>query len=50
MNNTDFARIGCLYDTLAWQDAEARPYLRVAEEMTPIVSSKTGTSFNDWEF
>lgn len=35
VNNTDFARIACLYDTLAWQDAEARPYLRVAEEMTP---------------
>jgi len=35
VNNTDFARIACLYDTLAWQDAKARPYLRVAEEMTP---------------
>jgi peptide/nickel transport system substrate-binding protein len=33
--NPDFARIACLYDALIWQGAAARPYLRVAEEMTP---------------
>jgi peptide/nickel transport system substrate-binding protein len=35
VNNTDYARVANLYDALVWQDAQARPYLRVAEEMTP---------------
>jgi peptide/nickel transport system substrate-binding protein len=35
VNNTDYARVANLYDALVWQDANARPYLRVAEEMTP---------------
>jgi peptide/nickel transport system substrate-binding protein len=35
VNNLDYARVANLYDALVWQDAQARPYLRVAEEMTP---------------
>ncbi len=35
VNNTDYARVANLYDALVWQDAQAHPYLRVAEEITP---------------
>jgi peptide/nickel transport system substrate-binding protein len=35
VNNTDYARVANLYDSLVWQDAQGLPYLRVAEEMTP---------------
>ena len=35
VNNTDFARVACLYDGVVWQDAHARPYPRVLEELTP---------------
>jgi peptide/nickel transport system substrate-binding protein len=35
VNNVDAARVANLYDTLVWTDAEGRPELRLAEEMTP---------------
>jgi len=43
VNNTDYARVANLYDALVWQDANARPYLRVAEEMTPNKDATTWT-------
>ena len=35
VNNTDYARVAALYDALVWQDSQARPYLRAAQEITP---------------
>jgi peptide/nickel transport system substrate-binding protein len=35
VNNIDYGRVANLFDALVWPDAQARPYLRVAEEMTP---------------
>jgi peptide/nickel transport system substrate-binding protein len=42
VNETDYARVASLYDALVWQDAQARPYLRVAEEFAP---NKDGTEW-----
>jgi peptide/nickel transport system substrate-binding protein len=35
VTTTDYARLANLYDSLVWQNANAEPYLRVAEEITP---------------
>ena len=35
VNNTDYARVGNLCEGLVWVNANAEPYLRLAEEMTP---------------
>jgi peptide/nickel transport system substrate-binding protein len=40
VNSTDYARVTALYDALVWQDAQARPYMRAAQE---ISSNKDAT-------
>ena len=35
VNNTDYARVANLYEGLVWVNADAQPYYRLAEEMTP---------------
>jgi peptide/nickel transport system substrate-binding protein len=35
LNNTDYARVQNIFDPLVWLTADARPYYRLAEEMTP---------------
>jgi peptide/nickel transport system substrate-binding protein len=35
VNNTDYARVATLYEGLVWVNADAQPYYRLAEEMTP---------------
>ena len=35
VNNTDYARVQNIYDALVWLHADATPYFRLAEEMTP---------------
>ncbi len=54
VNNTDYARVACLYDALAWLDANGKPELRVAESMTPnkdatvwTVRLRKGVMFHD---
>jgi peptide/nickel transport system substrate-binding protein len=54
VNNTDYARQACLYDALAWINADGQPELRVAEEMTPnkdatewTVRLRKGVIFHD---
>ncbi len=54
VNNTDYARCACLYDTLAWLDKDGLPELRVAEEITPnkdatawTVRIRKGVLFHD---
>src|ERR1700739_2260505 len=54
VNNTDYARVACLYDALAWINADGKPELRVAEEMTPnknatewTVRLRKGVIFHD---
>lgn len=43
VNNTDYARACSLFEGLAWQNASAQPYMRLAEEMTPSKDAKTWT-------
>jgi peptide/nickel transport system substrate-binding protein len=54
VNNTDYARVACLFDALAWVRADGRPELRVAESMTPnkdatewTVRLRKGVMFHD---
>jgi peptide/nickel transport system substrate-binding protein len=54
VNNTDYARVACLFDGLAWLNANGKPELRVAEEMTPnkdatvwTVRLRKGVMFHD---
>jgi peptide/nickel transport system substrate-binding protein len=35
LNNTDYARVQNMYDSLVWLTPDAKPYFRLAEEMTP---------------
>src|ERR1700733_13194310 len=35
VNNTDYARVQNIYEALVWLHADATPYFRLAEEMTP---------------
>jgi peptide/nickel transport system substrate-binding protein len=54
VNNTDYARVACLFDALAWVRADGKPELRVAESMTPnkdatewTVRLRKGVMFHD---
>ncbi len=54
VNNTDYARVACLFDALAWINADGKPELRVAEEITPnndatewTVRLRKGVIFHD---
>ena len=55
LNNADYVRATCIYDTLVWPDADGVPQLRVAEEFTPnadatvwTVRLRKGVLFHDW--
>lgn len=54
VDNTDYARVACLYDALAWLSPEGLPELRVAQEITPnkdatewTVRLRKGVLFHD---
>jgi len=54
VNNCDYARVACVFDALAWMNADGKPELRVAEEMAPnknatewTVRLRKGVIFHD---
>jgi peptide/nickel transport system substrate-binding protein len=54
VNNTDYARVSNLYDSLIWLNADGQPELRLAEEMTPnrdatvwTIRLRKGVTFHD---